>query len=108
MLDFIDDFTQRFPKCIDEYETLLTDNRIWKQRTVGVGVVSPERALNLGMTGPMLRGSGVAWDLRKKQPYDVTTRLNSMCLWARPVTATTATWCAWPRCESPTASSRSA
>jgi NADH-quinone oxidoreductase subunit D len=70
LLDFIDDFTQRFPKCIDEYETLLTDNRIWKQRTVGVGVVPAERALNLGMTGPMLRGSGIAWDLRKKQPYD--------------------------------------
>lgn len=45
MLDFIESFTNRFPKCIDEYETLLTDNRIWKQRTVGIGVVSPERAL---------------------------------------------------------------
>ena len=70
LLDFIEDFTLRFPKLVDEYETLLTDNRIWKQRTVGIGVVSPERALNLGMTGPMLRGSGFAWDLRKKQPYD--------------------------------------
>ena len=70
LLDFIDDFADRFPKCVDEYETLLTDNRIWKQRTVGIGVVSPERALQLGFTGPMLRGSGVAWDLRKKQPYE--------------------------------------
>ncbi|MCH9770602.1 MAG: NADH-quinone oxidoreductase subunit D [Gammaproteobacteria bacterium] len=70
LLDFIWDFTERFPKCVDEYETLLTDNRIWKQRTVGIGVVSPERALQLGFTGPMLRGSGVAWDLRKKQPYE--------------------------------------
>ena len=69
VLDFIEDFTNRFPKCVDEYETLLTDNRIWKQRTVGIGVVSPERALALGFTGPMLRGSGVEWDLRKKQPY---------------------------------------
>jgi NADH-quinone oxidoreductase subunit D len=69
LLDFIEDFTDRFPKLVDEYETLLTDNRIWKQRTVGIGVVSPERAKNLGFTGPMLRGSGVAWDLRKKQPY---------------------------------------
>jgi NADH-quinone oxidoreductase subunit D len=69
LLDFIDDFTQRFPKLIDEYETLLTDNRIWKQRTVDIGVVSPERALALGFTGAMLRGSGVAWDLRRKQPY---------------------------------------
>jgi NADH-quinone oxidoreductase subunit D len=70
LLDFIEDFTNRFPACVDEYETLLTDNRIWKQRTVGIGVVSPERALQLGFTGPMLRGSGLAWDLRKKQPYD--------------------------------------
>jgi len=75
LLDFIEDFTQRFPKYVDEYETLLTDNRIWKQRTVGIGVVSAERALNLGMTGPMLRGSGVAWDLRKKQPYEVYDRM---------------------------------
>jgi NADH-quinone oxidoreductase subunit D len=76
LLDFIDDFTERFPGCVDEYETLLTDNRIWKQRTVGIGVVSPERALQLGMTGPMLRGSGVAWDLRKKQPYEVYDRMD--------------------------------
>lgn len=75
LLDFIDDFTQRFPSRIDEYETLLTDNRIWKQRTVGIGVVSPERAIQLGFTGPMLRGSGVAWDLRKKQPYEVYEKL---------------------------------
>jgi NADH-quinone oxidoreductase subunit D len=68
LLDFIEDFTDRFPNCVDEYETLLTDNRIWKQRTVGIGVVTPERALQLGFTGPMLRGSGIAWDLRKKQP----------------------------------------
>ena len=71
LLDFIEDFTNRFPNYVDEYETLLTDNRIWKQRTVGGGVVSPERALALGFTGPMLRGSGVEWDLRKKQPYEV-------------------------------------
>ncbi len=69
LLDFIWDFTERFPKCVDDYETLLTDNRIWKQRTVGIGVVSPERAMQLGFSGPMLRGSGIAWDLRKKQPY---------------------------------------
>lgn len=69
LLDFIEDFTKRFPTLIDEYETLLTDNRIFKQRTVGIAVVSPERALQLGFTGPMLRGSGVEWDLRRKQPY---------------------------------------
>lgn len=75
LLDFIDDFTQRFPACVDEYETLLTDNRIWKQRTVNIGVVSPERAMQLGFTGPMLRGSGVEWDLRRKQPYEVYDEL---------------------------------
>lgn len=69
LLDFLWDFTERFPRCVDEYETLLTDNRIWKQRTVDIGIVSPENALQWGFTGPMLRGSGVAWDLRKKQPY---------------------------------------
>ena len=76
LLDFIDDFTKRFPVLMDEYETLLTDNRIWKQRTVGIGVVTPERALNLSLTGPMLRGSGIAWDLRKTQPYDVYAALD--------------------------------
>ncbi|OYY49314.1 MAG: NADH-quinone oxidoreductase subunit D [Methylophilaceae bacterium 17-44-8] len=76
VLDFIEDFTNRFPTYVDEYETLLTDNRIWKQRTVGIGVVTPERALALGMTGPMLRGSGIAWDLRKKQPYEVYADLD--------------------------------
>ncbi|WP_078120533.1 NADH-quinone oxidoreductase subunit D [Thiosocius teredinicola] len=69
LLDFIEEFIDRFPGLVDEYETLLTDNRIWKQRTVGIGVVTPERAMQLGFTGPMLRGSGIAWDLRKKQPY---------------------------------------
>ena len=76
MLDFIGAFTERFPKCVDDYETLLTDNRIWKQRTVNIGVVTPERALQLGFTGPMLRGSGIAWDLRKKQPYEVYDRMD--------------------------------
>jgi NADH-quinone oxidoreductase subunit D len=75
VLDFIEDFTRRFPGYVDQYETLLTDNRIWKQRTVGIGVVTPERAMALGFTGPMLRGSGVAWDLRKKQPYAVYDRM---------------------------------
>ncbi len=76
LLDFIWDFTERFPGHVDDYEALLTDNRIWKQRTVGIGVVSPERALQLGLTGPMLRGSGVEWDLRKKQPYEVYDRMD--------------------------------
>jgi NADH-quinone oxidoreductase subunit D len=76
LLDFIEDFTDRFPNCVDEYETLLTDNRIWKQRLVDIGVVSPERALALGFTGPMLRGSGIEWDLRRKQPYEVYDRMD--------------------------------
>jgi len=76
LLDFIAAFTEKFPGCVDQYETLLTDNRIWKQRTVNIAVVSPERALNLGFTGPMLRGSGVEWDLRKKQPYEVYDRMD--------------------------------
>ncbi|MCK5726614.1 MAG: NADH-quinone oxidoreductase subunit D [Thiotrichaceae bacterium] len=69
LLDFLEDFTNRFPHCVDEYETLLTDNRIWKQRLVDIGIVSADKAKQYGFTGAMLRGSGVAWDLRKKQPY---------------------------------------
>ena len=76
LLDFIDAFADRFPGRIDEYETLLTDNRIWKQRTVNIGVVSPERAKQLGFSGPMLRGSGIVWDLRKMQPYEVYDRMD--------------------------------
>ena len=76
LLDFIESFTDRFPSCIDEYETLLTDNRIWKQRTVNIAVIPPERAINLGFTGAMLRGSGVEWDLRKKQPYSAYSELD--------------------------------
>ena len=76
LLDFLDDFTKRFPRYVDEYETLLTDNRIWKQRTVGIGVVSPEKALALGFSGVMLRGSGIEWDVRKKQPYEVYDQLD--------------------------------
>lgn len=76
LLDFIWDFTERFPNRINEYEELLTNNRIWKQRLVNIGVISPERAIALGFTGPMLRGSNVEWDLRKKQPYEVYDKLD--------------------------------
>ena len=75
-LDFLESFVNQFPSRIDEYENLLTDNRIWKQRLVGIGVVDPEKAIQLGFTGPMLRASGIAWDLRKKQPYEVYEQLN--------------------------------
>ncbi|MGM0421823.1 MAG: NADH-quinone oxidoreductase subunit D [Pseudomonadota bacterium] len=63
-------FTEEFPKFADDLESLLTNNRIFKQRTVDIGIVSKEDALDWGFSGPMLRGSGVAWDLRKSQPYD--------------------------------------
>ena len=76
LLERIWAFTERFPGYVDEYETLLTENRIWKQRTVDIGVVDREAALAWGFTGPMLRGSGVAWDLRKMQPYEVYDRLD--------------------------------
>jgi NADH-quinone oxidoreductase subunit D len=76
VLDFLEDFSRRFFGYVDEYETLLTDNRIWKQRTVGIAVVDADRAKALGFTGPMLRGSGIAWDLRKMQPYEVYDRMD--------------------------------
>jgi len=76
VLDFIEDFTARFPTCVDEYETLLTDNRIWKQRTVDIGIVDAERAIQLGFSGAMLRGSGVEWDVRKKEPYAAYDRVD--------------------------------
>ncbi|MBF0357507.1 MAG: NADH-quinone oxidoreductase subunit D [Magnetococcales bacterium] len=69
---FIDDF----PSKIDEYEVLLTNNRIWKQRLVDVGVVSEAQALDWGFVGPMLRGSGVAFDLRKAEPYDAYAKID--------------------------------
>ena len=76
LLDFIEQFSNGFDANVDEYCNLLTDNRIWKQRLVNIGIVTPERALQLGFTGPMLRGSGIEWDLRKKQPYEVYDRLD--------------------------------
>ena len=71
LIEEIEEWLSGFGKIIDDIETLLSDNRIFKQRTVDVGVVTPEEALNWGFTGPMLRGSGIAWDLRKAQPYAV-------------------------------------
>jgi len=62
-------FINNFPKRIDEYETVLSENRIWLSRTVGVGVISGEEAVAIGLSGPSLRGSGVAWDIRKSRPY---------------------------------------
>jgi NADH-quinone oxidoreductase subunit D len=76
LLDFLWAFTKKFPRCIDEYETLLTDNRIWKQRTVDIGIITSERATQNGFSGPMLRACGIEWDLRKKQPYEVYEQLD--------------------------------
>lgn len=75
MLDDIGEFIDNFPKYLDDVEGLLTENRIFRQRMVDIGVVSPEEALDWGFSGPMLRGSGIAWDLRKSQPYDVYDKM---------------------------------
>ena len=76
LLDKIEEWLSGFGTIIDDIEGLLTDNRIFKQRTVDIGIVSKEEALNWGFTGPMLRGSGIAWDLRKSQPYAIYEKLN--------------------------------
>ena len=76
LLEDISDFAEKFPKYIDDMETLLTNNRIFKQRMVDIAIVSKEEALSFGFTGPMLRGSGVAWDLRKSQPYEVYDKMD--------------------------------
>jgi NADH-quinone oxidoreductase subunit D len=75
LLDFIADFAANFPDSIDQYSGLLTNNRIWKQRLVNIGIVTPERAMQLGFTGPMLRGSGIEWDIRKNEPYSVYDKM---------------------------------
>ena len=71
LADDMYEWCEKLPEFMDDLQTLLTDNRIFKQRTVDIGTVTKEEALNWGFSGPMLRGSGVAWDLRKSQPYDV-------------------------------------
>ena len=76
ILDFIEAFTKKFPGCVDEYETLLTDNRIWKQRTVNIAVVSPERAMQLGLAIDRDAFVSIEWDLRKKQPYEVYEQMD--------------------------------
>ncbi len=70
------DWADQFPKFLDDLDSLLTNNRIFKQRTVDIGVASAEQALDWGFSGPMLRGSGIAWDLRKSQPYDVYAKMD--------------------------------
>jgi NADH-quinone oxidoreductase subunit D len=67
----IAEWAETFPLFIDDLESLLTNNRIWKQRTVDIGLISPEDALAWGFSGPPLRASGIPWDLRRSQPYDM-------------------------------------
>ena len=76
LLEKIKGFTERFPAYVDEYETLLTENRIWKQRNVDIAVVDKETALDMGFSGPMISGSGIEWDRRKTQPYDVYDKMD--------------------------------
>jgi NADH-quinone oxidoreductase subunit D len=76
LLDFLQDFADNFDASIKQYSDLLTENRVWKQRLVDIGIVSKNRAKQLGFTGPMLRGSGVVWDIRKHQPYSVYDELD--------------------------------
>ncbi len=76
LADDIWEWTETFPQMIDDIETLLTENRIFKQRTVDIGVVTPEQALDWGFTGPNLRANGFAWDLRKSQPYDAYAKMD--------------------------------
>lgn len=74
-LDELYKFVLEFPSKIDDFETLVTENRIWKDRTVGIGVISAEEAINWGLTGATLRGSGVNYDVRKHAPYDAYDRI---------------------------------
>jgi NADH-quinone oxidoreductase subunit D len=76
LLEDIADFADKYPKYVDDLENLLTDNRIFKQRMVDIGIVTKEEALDWGFSGPMIRGSGIAWDLRKSQPYEVYDKMN--------------------------------
>ncbi len=70
------EWADQFPKFMDDMESLLTENRIFKQRSVDIGIISPEECYAWGMTGPVLRGSGIPWDLRKSQPYDVYDQMD--------------------------------
>lgn len=76
LLEEISEFAENFPKCIDDLDSLLTENRIFKQRMVEIGIVSKQQALDWGFSGPMIRGSGIAWDLRKSQPYEIYDQLD--------------------------------
>ncbi len=76
LIEDIAKFIEQFPKYIDDVDELLTENRIWKQRTVGISEISIKQALDWGFSGPMLRAAGLAWDLRKSQPYEIYDQLD--------------------------------
>ena len=76
LLEDIDKFIEQFPPKLQDIENLLNENRLWKQRLVDIGVVSQKKAMDWGFSGPMLRGSGIAWDLRKSNPYDVYNEMD--------------------------------
>ncbi|WP_264707026.1 NADH-quinone oxidoreductase subunit D [Wolbachia endosymbiont (group A) of Acrocera orbiculus] len=76
LIEDITKFIEQFPKYIDDVDELLTENRIWKQRTVGISEISIKQALDWGFSGPMLRAAGLAWDLRKSQPYEIYDQLD--------------------------------
>lgn len=76
LIEDIAEFVKKFPKHLRDVESLLNDNRIWKQRLAGIGVVTQKQAMDWSFSGPMLRGSGIGWDLRKSNPYDVYSEMD--------------------------------
>ena len=99
------DFVKTFPEKHQDYHNLLTKNRIWIERTKGVGVMTPDEVLDWGWSGPMARGSGVNWDLRRDNPYSSYEDFDFVVPLGKTATPTTVTWCAWRRCSRRTASS---
>ena len=76
LIEKIEKWADEFPKFMEDMKTLLNDNRIFKQRSVDIGIISPDEAKAWGMSGPVLRGSGIAWDIRKSEPYDVYYKMD--------------------------------
>jgi len=104
LIDDIEAWCDPFLQVVADLETLLTGNRIFKQRNVDIGVVTLQQAWEWGFSGVMVRGSGAAWDLRKAQPYECYARWISIFRSARTAIVTTATASAWKKCASRCAS----
>ena len=100
LIEDIDAWAQEFPKVMDDIDGLLTENRIFKQRNVDIGVVSEDDIVKYGFSGVMVRGSGLSWDLRRAQPYDAMTSLIFKSRWVKTVIALTVTSCGWRKCAS--------